>query len=29
MTLIVLEQAEKEFSKSAAYYESKKRGLGF
>ena len=29
MTLIVLEQAEKEFSKSAAYYESKERGLGF
>jgi plasmid stabilization system protein ParE len=28
MTLIVLEEAEKEFSKSAAYYESKEPGLG-
>ena len=28
MTLIVLEQAEREFSKSAAYYESRESGLG-
>jgi plasmid stabilization system protein ParE len=28
MTLVVLEQAEKEFSKSAGYYEFKEAGLG-
>jgi len=28
MTLIILEQAEQEFAKSAAYYESKEPGLG-
>jgi plasmid stabilization system protein ParE len=28
MTLVVLEQAEREFSKSAAKYESKEPGLG-
>jgi plasmid stabilization system protein ParE len=28
MTLLVLEQAETEFSKSAGYYESKEPGLG-
>jgi plasmid stabilization system protein ParE len=28
MTLVVLEQAEKEFSESARYYESKEAGLG-
>lgn len=29
MTPVVLEQAEREFSKSVAYYESKEPGLGF
>jgi len=28
MTLVVLDQAEKEFSASARYYESKESGLG-
>jgi hypothetical protein len=28
MTLVVLEQAEREFIKSAGYYESKEAGLG-